>query len=150
VKIGARVMVTKNLFKQGLVNGTLGTVTKCGNEGIEIKTNEGKKEVLRIAKWSVLNIKGKPVASINQIPLRLAYAITVHKSQGMTLDAAVMDLSKVFTAGQGYVAFSRLRSLENLSLTEKVNEQAFLVNAECLEYERELIKESDMNGEKWL
>jgi ATP-dependent exoDNAse (exonuclease V) alpha subunit len=90
VKVGAKVMVTKNLFKDGLVNGTLATVTKCSKNSVEIKTLTGKTIELKFEAWSILNIFGKPIASIHQIPLRLAYAITIHKSQGMTLDAAIM------------------------------------------------------------
>lgn len=139
VKIGAKVMVTKNIFDEGLVNGTFAIVTACSEKTVTIKTLSGSTVILQSAKWSTLNQFGKSIASIYQVPLRLAYAITVHKSQGMTLDAAVMDLSKVFTPGQGYVAFSRLRSLQNLSLEGSVNPEAFMVNEECLEYEREIM-----------
>lgn len=143
VKVGAKVMVTKNIFKEGLVNGTLATVLSCTNSRVTIKTFNGNKVELGPKAWSQLNPRGKPIASIHQIPLRLAYAITVHKSQGMTLDAAIMDLSKVFQAGQGYVALSRLRSLDNLSLENSVSDETFRIDTECLEYEKELINKSE-------
>lgn len=138
IKKGAKVMVTRNLFSQGLVNGTLATVVGCGNNTVNIKTMDGREVMVEPAKWSTLNEFGKPIATIQQVPLRLAYAITIHKSQGMTLDAAVMNLSKVFAAGQGYVAFSRLRSLDMLSLEGTVADAAFVVDQECLEYEQTL------------
>jgi hypothetical protein len=66
--------------------------------------------------WSINNEKGTPMVSFEQVPLRLAWAITVHKSQGMTLEAAEIDLSKAFEPGQGYVALSRLKELDGLRL----------------------------------
>ncbi len=138
VKVGAKVMITRNIFSEGLVNGTIATVVECDSSTVTIKTASGNEVELKQIAWSQLGQHGKPIASIYQIPLRLAYAITVHKSQGMTLDAAVMDLSKVFTPGQGYVAFSRLKSLQNLSLEGEVSPEAFIVDPECLEFEQSL------------
>ncbi len=76
--------------------------------------------------WSVEE-NGKIKAAITQIPLRLAWAITVHKSQGMTLDTAVMDLSDAFVAGQGYVALSIVRALSGLIL-RGLNERALEID----------------------
>lgn len=117
LKIGAKVMFVKNNYEKGYVNGTLGQVKDYTSEGLPvIKTMEGKSIVAEQESWSVQEDSGKSLASFNQIPVRLAWAITVHKSQGMTLDAAEIDLSKTFERGQGYVALSRLKDLDGLKL----------------------------------
>lgn len=132
LKTGAKVMFTKNNPKEGFVNGTLGTV-----EGFDkfvglplVRTNDGRLIVVDKMDWSVEE-NGKPRATISQLPLRLAWAITVHKSQGMSLDEAVVDLSEVFEFGQGYVALSRVRRLKGLHLLGW-NERAFQVHPEVL------------------
>ncbi|MEK7131753.1 MAG: PIF1 family DEAD/DEAH box helicase [Patescibacteria group bacterium] len=132
LKVGAKVMFTKNNPKEGFVNGTLGTV-----EGFDsyvglpiIRTHDGRKITVEKMDWSV-DENGKSRAKISQLPLRLAWAITVHKSQGMSLDEAVVDLSEVFEFGQGYVALSRVRRLAGLHLLGW-NERAFQVHPEVL------------------
>lgn len=137
LKVGAKVMFTKNNPKEGFVNGTLGTV-----EGFDtyiglpiIRTNDGRKVMVEAMDWSVEE-NGKPRATITQVPLRLAWAITVHKSQGMSLEEAVMDLSDVFEFGQGYVALSRVRRLSGLHLLGW-NEQAFQVHPEVLSKDKD-------------
>jgi hypothetical protein len=76
---------------------------------------DGKEILMKTTTWELAE-DGKVLASIEQLPLRLAWAITVHKSQGMSLDAAEIDLSKAFVHGQGYVALSRVRSLDGLKV----------------------------------
>jgi len=144
LKVGAKVIVTKNNFNEGLVNGTMGTVKKLNKQSVDIITLDGREVTLEPAKWSVTSKHGKPIASIYQIPLRLAYAITIHKSQGMTLDAATMNLAKIFQTGQGYVALSRLRSLEFLSLEDTVSDYTFRISQECFEYEKKIIQQSKL------
>ena len=119
LKKEARVMFVKNNPEKGFFNGSLGTVVGFDdNENFPIvELDEGKKVMAKPEEWTVTDEKETILASYKQIPLRLAWAITVHKSQGMTLDAAEMDLSKTFEAGQGYVALSRLKSWEGLNLT---------------------------------
>ena len=143
LKEGAAVMFTKNSFppagagRQGrFVNGTLGLVTGFGADGMPIvKTKDGLKITAEPMEWQ-LEEQGKVKASISQIPLRLAYAMTVHKSQGMSMDAAIMDLSKAFEYGQGYVALSRVRRLSGVHLTG-LNARALEVHPEILKKDRD-------------
>lgn len=133
LKIGARVMFTKNNFDEGFVNGTLGEITVFNKEnGLPIvRTLSGRDIVAALADWAIMD-GGRTLAKIKQLPLRLAWAITVHKSQGLTLDAAVMDLTHAFEYGQGYVALSRVRSSSGLFLLG-YNERALQVHPEILE-----------------
>ena len=143
LKIGAVVMCTKNNLKERYVNGTLGTVT--GFEEFSgypiVKTRSGRNIVMAPLDWTVEE-NGKIRAQITQIPLRLAWAITVHKSQGMSMDAAVMDLSQVFEFGQGYVALSRVRRLSGLYLLG-INEHALKVHPEILKKDIDFKKKSE-------
>ncbi len=121
---GAQVMMLKNtLQKQGIINGSIGIIT-----GFTIKDklpivhfNNGEKCIISPEEWNVEVFNEEKqvkevTGTIKQIPLALAWAITIHKSQGMTLDSVLCDLSKVFAEGQAYVALSRVRSLEGLYL----------------------------------
>lgn len=132
LKVGAAVMFTKNHPKKGFVNGTLGVVEGFNKTGgyPMVKTRNGERIEVEPMDWT-LEENGKILAQISQMPLRLAWAITVHKSQGMNLDEAVMDLSDVFEFGQGYVALSRIRRLSGLYLMGW-NERAFQVHPAIL------------------
>ncbi len=132
LKPGAIVMFTKNDPEGRFVNGTLGVVSHFDREdGYPIVvTRNGPAVAARPAEWRVTD-DDAVIASITQVPLRLAWAITVHKSQGMSLDAAVIDLSHAFEYGQGYVALSRVRSLAGLYLLGW-NWRALRVNPEAL------------------
>ncbi|HWQ59886.1 MAG TPA: PIF1 family DEAD/DEAH box helicase [Candidatus Fimivivens sp.] len=128
LKEGASVMFTKNNAEEGYVNGTLGTV--IGFDATKkfpiVRTRDGDTVTVAPAEWAVEEGE-EIVARIRQIPLRLAWAMTIHKSQGTSLDAAVMDLSRVFEYGQGYVALSRVRTLAGLSLVG-LSDRAFLTH----------------------
>ena len=130
LKVGARVMFTKNdVTTHRYVNGTLGTVTGFSESGHPIvKTNAGRTIFAEPDEWRIED-SGRVLARIIQVPLRLAWAMTVHKSQGMSLDAAHMDLSQTFEYGQGYVALSRVRTLKGLSLAG-LNQRALEVHPE--------------------
>lgn len=115
LKVGARVMFVKNNFDNGYVNGTLGRVVRFDGQTRMpiIETLSGREVAVTSAEWKLSD--GVDVtASIEQLPLRLAWAVTVHKSQGMSLDAAEVDLRKSFEYGMGYVALSRVRRLSGL------------------------------------
>ena len=131
LKVGAKVMFTKNNPKAGFVNGTLGEIKELNSYGFPtVCTKSGKNIVAESMDWTVEE-NGIVRARITQIPLRLAWVISVHKSQGMSLDAAAMDLTDVFEFGQGYVALSRVRSLSGLYLLGW-NKQTFQVHPEVL------------------
>jgi ATP-dependent exoDNAse (exonuclease V) alpha subunit len=117
LRLGSKVMFVKNNLEKGYINGTLGEIVEWSGLGLPVvKTLDNKKIVASPELWSIDDESGHSLASYEQIPLRLAWAITVHKSQGMTLDAAELDLSKTFERGQGYVALSRLRDIDRLRL----------------------------------
>ncbi|MCL4353464.1 PIF1 family DEAD/DEAH box helicase [Patescibacteria group bacterium] len=137
LKKGALVMFVKNNFNQGYVNGTLGKIIGFDEEGFPVvKTTSGLKAVAKPASWKIEE-KDVLKAEISQVPLRLAWAITIHKSQGMSLDLAEIDLSKSFAHGMGYVALSRVRSLSSMKLMG-VNKIALQVDETVLESDQTL------------
>ncbi len=136
LKIGAKVICIKNSVDRSYVNGSMGKVESFDNEGAPvIELASGKKVKITADSWKVEE-DGKVRAEIIQLPLKLAWAITVHKSQGMTLDMASIDLSRAFTSGQGYVALSRLKALDGLHLVG-FNPQALSIS--------EVVREADIN-----
>lgn len=136
LKEGALVMFVKNNLAKGYTNGSLGTVIGFDDEANPIvRTYGGKRIVASPAIWK-LDEDDRVLAEISQIPLRLAWAITVHKSQGMSLDAAEIDLSKSFSFGMGYVALSRVKSLLGIRLLG-INQMAFMVDEEISEKDLE-------------
>ena len=157
LKVGARVMCVKNNFEEGYVNGTLGVVISCPSALGSLTQKEDPRIVIRTApsrdwpngreleiepaSWTIED-DGRVLAEIVQYPLRLAWAITVHKSQGMSLDAVEVDLGRAFEPGMGYVALSRVRTLKGLTILS-MNEAAFHVHPEVLEYDRHLRQLSD-------
>lgn len=138
LKVGALVMCIRNSQDKKYVNGSLGTVVGFdeGSKWPEVRLHSGKTVVVGPDTWELRD--GSTLrASLAQIPLRLAWAITVHKSQGMTLDAARIDLRRAFVEGMGYVALSRVRSLDALSLTG-INQMALKVSPEALRIDSDL------------
>jgi len=128
LKQGALVMAVKNDAARRYVNGSIGTVVafEPGTDYPVVQFLNGKEVTMQPDTWE-LRDGDKKRASISQVPLRLAYAITVHKSQGMTLDMAKIDLKKAFVEGMGYVALSRVRNLASLYLSG-INQMALRIS----------------------
>ncbi|XP_049875680.1 ATP-dependent DNA helicase PIF1 [Pectinophora gossypiella] len=118
IKVGAQVMLLKNVnVNAGLVNGARGVVVRY-DEGFPVVRFKNKKEyTARTERWYVKNSNGTLLCR-RQIPLNLAWAFSIHKSQGLTLDCVEMSLSKIFEAGQAYVALSRAQSLDTLRVLD--------------------------------
>lgn len=131
LKKGALVMAVKNATDRRYANGSIGTVIdfEPGTEYPVVEFRSGRVVSMVPETWE-LRDGDKKRASISQIPLRLAWAITVHKSQGMTLDAAKIDLRKAFVEGMGYVALSRVKNLHNLYL-DGINRMALQISADA-------------------
>lgn len=142
LKEGAAVMFVKNNTADGYVNGTLGRIVGFSGNAPKVLTDRGEEIVVQPQSWATEDSRGRPIASLAQVPLRLAWAISVHKSQGMSLSAAEIDLSRAFVAGLGYVALSRVTTMAGVRLLG-LNRQALAVSPLALQIDRELRRASD-------
>ena len=137
LKAGAEVMFVANNPSVGFVNGTRGQVIDFQDDKPLVRLH-GSSRVIKVEPHSwKLEEDGKVRAEVMQLPLRLAWAITIHKSQGMSLDAAEIDLSRSFTPGMGYVALSRVRSLDGLFLSG-INAMALRLHPAIFDLDRSL------------
>lgn len=152
LKLGAKVMFVKNNMENGYINGTLGEIVGFAEEANQllpkVKLRSGLTLIVSPETWSIDNDGAKSLASYSQIPLCLAWAITVHKSQGMTLEAAEMDLSQTFEKGQGYVALSRLKSLDGLRLLG-INDMALQLDSLAFKADQRFLELSAQAENIW-
>lgn len=145
LKVGAEVMFIKNNQEKNYVNGTRGVISDFSRSGAPIvRLANGREIEVEVDSW-LIEENGKIKAEITQYPIRLAWAITIHKSQGLSLDYAEIDLSKTFAYGMGYVALSRLRTLEGLRLVG-FEPRSLEVDPRILELDESLQKESEENA----
>jgi ATP-dependent DNA helicase PIF1 len=129
--IGAQVVVTWNISQDdGIVNGTRGIVTDFRPDGVAIQIKTGREYLV-----TPLTVKDEDCKTsfVNFTPLKLAWAITVHKSQGMTLDAVVMALGDVFEYGQAYTALSRVRDMNSIRLLS-IEKESFKTHPDVIEF----------------
>ena len=155
LKEGARGMLIKNdppgehLF----FNGKMGTVVALGEKEVSIALDDGITIDVERYEWenvrykvndTTKDIEEERLGTFTQYPLRLAWAITIHKSQGLTFEKAVLDLASVFASGQAYVAFSRLRSLDGLVLLSSVTQNGIDNDEKVIDYADNKATEEEM------
>ena len=140
LKVGAQVIFCRNDFGRGIVNGTIAKVIELGEDLIRVALEDGRKINVEKMVWekrkSVYNketqkVETEVTGSFTQFPLKLAWAITIHKSQGMTFNRMHFDLTRgTFAPGQAYVAISRMKSLDGLTISNKIRHHHIVQNTE--------------------
>ncbi len=138
LKPGAPIIFLKNDKELGIVNGMSDKVIAVKTGEVTARRSDGV--VISVTKhtWELCDANEKVVASMKQYPLKLAWALTIHKSQGMTLDKVRCEVDHVFETGHAYVALSRVKTLDGLSLRDPVAENQFLACSEAMDFYRNL------------
>lgn len=139
VKLNAPVIFIKNNPMKGYVNGTRGIVRNIQHPYIEVEKMNGKLVSIEPSAWEIQGSNGKVLAALIQYPIKLAWALTIHKSQGMTLDYMHCDLSSCFEYGHAYVALSRARTLEGLSLAQRLEPGFIKTDMRAVEFYQEAL-----------
>jgi ATP-dependent exoDNAse (exonuclease V) alpha subunit len=150
LKVGAQVIFIRNDMPpmRRWVNGTLAVIESCSEDEVEVLTREGQHFKVRPVEWEHIrysydrkkgSINEEVVGTYRQLPLRLAWAVTIHKSQGMSFDRSVVDLGRgAFAAGQTYVALSRCRSWDGLYMRSKIRQRDIIAREEVLKYYQQM------------
>jgi nucleoside-triphosphatase THEP1 len=147
LKVGAQIMFTVNDKEKKYFNGKIGKLLAVGhdNDAIQVEFEDGKTYWLDKYTWDNIDfvpgknntVFPKSIGKFTQFPVKLAWAITVHKSQGLTFPKAIIDLEQAFAPGQIYVALSRLKSLDGLVLSSKINYQSLRQDQNVKLYEEQ-------------
>ncbi len=149
LKVDAQVMFVKNdsSAEKRYYNGKIGVVTKLESNTVHVLTPDGQELAVQALEWTNVkyemsgdDIREDNAGSFAQIPLKHAWAITIHKSQGLTFDRAIIDVSEAFTHGQAYVALSRCRSLEGLVLRSPVSSRNVITDPAVIRFNQEAQK----------
>ena len=139
IKIGAQVMFIQNDMQKRWINGTRGRVMQIDLDKIIVKKENGREVTVDKSSFALQDADGNIVASAIQFPLNLAYATTIHKSQGATLDDLWCDLSALWEPGHAYVALSRLRDPEGLKLINW-NARSIIVDPKVIDFYQRIQK----------
>ncbi len=147
LKTGAQVVFIKNDMEHRWVNGSIGRVVETGPDKIRVETDKGETHLLERERWSNIRYRfdendkkvvEEELGSFMQYPVKLAWALTIHKSQGLTFNRVVVDMGQgAFSGGQSYVALSRCRSLDGLTLLSTIHERDVWVNPYVTEFSRQ-------------
>ena len=147
LKTGAQVVFIKNDPERRWVNGTLGKVYIATDDRVEVELENGNRHEVEPEVWSNIayqydekthRVIEKELGSFTQYPLKLAWALTIHKSQGLTFNNVVIDIGRgAFSSGQSYVALSRCTSLEGLVLKSSINQRDMFVNPSIVQFSKE-------------
>jgi hypothetical protein len=157
-KIGAKVMFLKNDKEtpRRYFNGKIGEITSFANDKIEVKCPDEAPITVVPERWENISYSTSPetkqikenlLGTFDQYPLRLAWAITIHKSQGLTFDKAIIDAGQAFTPGQVYVALSRCRSLEGMVLLSQINRQSLHVDKNIILHSKQKLPLDILNNQ---
>ena len=160
LKVGARVMFLRNNPEEGVFNGTLGVVVKMNSSSVSVLPDKGKTVVeCHYERWEkelyTINIHTNEleidrVGSFTQIPLKLAWAMTIHKSQGLTFNKVVIDIEDAFASGQTYVALSRCKTMLGISLISKIQQHNIMIDNDVVKFMENVMRvnvEKDDNEE---